>query len=97
MKRLPDGLRMITVVYQNCDLGNVHGFDFEISNIEREHFNQSLVVSNIGFSTVSKEGKSQCIDRQMTFDPIGCLVMTKPFRGNAGIAGVLNCLGINDD
>ena len=57
LKCLGDGFGMITVVYQNRDLWNIHRFGFEIGNIERKHLNQSLVVSDIGFSAVSEEGK----------------------------------------
>jgi len=59
---LADCFGMITVIYQNCDLGNIHGFGFEIVDIVREHLNQSLVVSDVGFGTVSEEGKPQWID-----------------------------------
>lgn len=76
---------MITVVYQNCELGNIHGFGFEIVEILREHLNQSLVVSDIGFGRVSEQGKPQRSDSQMPFDAIRCFVMTKTLGRNAGI------------
>jgi len=64
------------VIYQNCNLGNIHGFGFEIVDIVREHLNQSLVVSDVGFGTVS-EGTP--VYRQPdAFDPIRCFVVTKP-------------------
>jgi len=62
-----------------------------------EHFNQSLVIRDIGTGAVGEEGKAQGIDCQMSLDAVGRFVSTKSFGGNAGIAGVLDRLGVNQD
>ena len=92
-----DGLKMIPVVNQNGDFGNSHGFGLEVIDVERQHFNQSLVIGDIGLGAMGKERKSQRIDGEMTFDAIGSLVVTKAFGSNAGVADVFNRLGVNQN
>jgi hypothetical protein len=44
------------------------------------------------FGAVSKEGKPQRINSQMSFNSIRRFVETICFRGNTGITGILQCL-----
>lgn len=46
---------------------------------------------------MGKERQSQSINSKMPLDAIGTLVVTKPFRFNAGIASVFYRLRINDE
>ncbi len=86
---------MIPVVYQNRNLRKIHRFALEVGDIVREHLNESAIITDVRFGAVGKERKPQAFDCQMTFDAVGCLVMAKPFGGDAGITGVLNCLGVD--
>jgi hypothetical protein len=44
-----------------------------------------------------EERKPKRINSQMPFDSVRCFVNAKPFGIDAGVAGVLNGLRINDD
>nr|WP_228061166.1 MULTISPECIES: hypothetical protein [unclassified Coleofasciculus] len=42
-----------------------------------QHFEQALVIGDIGFSTVGEKRKTQCIHRQMSFNTIGAFVFIR--------------------
>ncbi len=97
---------MIAMIQQNGDFGNVDGFSAKVIQIATQHFNQPLVIRDIGFGAMGKEWKAQSINRKMSLDderfwgrfsapklsPIGAFVMTKAFRLNTGIASVFDRL-----
>ena len=70
---------MIPVVEQDASFGQVIGFILEVINVVRQHLNQPLVIRDVGFGTMGKEGESQAIPSQMSLYPIRQFVETKPF------------------
>jgi len=97
LQRHDNEVEMIPVVYQNGNFGNIDRLCFEVVDIEREHFNQALVIGDIGLGAVSKKGKSQRIHCKMTFDAIGGFVTTKAFGCNTGITSIFNRMGVNQN
>jgi len=85
-------VKVIPVVEQNCNLGDVNRFSPEVIKIATEKFDQSLVVRDIGFRAMSEAGKTQSMHGKVSFDAIGAFVMTKAFRGNACITSVFDRL-----
>ena len=85
------------MIYKNRDFRNVHRFGLKIRDICDQHINQALIIRCARFRAKSKERKAKRINSQMSFNPVGCFVNAKPFGIDAGIAGVLNGLRIDDD
>ena len=77
LKRLNQVTRMIAMVKQNRNFGDVHGLVAKIIHILGQHFNQPLVIRNIRRGAMGKKGKAEGINRQMPFNPIGTLVTAK--------------------
>ena len=46
---------VIPVVEQNGNLRDVHGFGAKVIEVVAQQFNQTLVIADIGFRTVSKK------------------------------------------
>lgn len=90
-------LWVIPMIQQDCNFGNVHGFQAEVIHVVGQHLNQSRIVGDIRSGAVREEGKSQRIHRQMPFDPIRRFVEAKPLRVHTGIARILHRLRVNDD
>ena len=47
---------LVTMIYQDGNFGSFQGFGFEVIDVLGEHFNQPLVIRNVGRSAVSFEG-----------------------------------------
>ena len=60
---LPERVRMIAVVKQNCDLRNIDWLGTKVVQVVAEHLNQTLVVSDVCFCTGREKWQSQRIDR----------------------------------
>ena len=60
-----------------------------------QHFEQALVIGDIGFSAVGEKRKTQCIHRKVSFDAIGAFVKAEALGFDTGVAGIFHRLGIN--
>jgi len=90
------GLWMIAIVQQDGDLWNIDRLGAKIIEVVTQHFEQALVIGDIGFSAMSEKRKTQCIHRQMSFDAIGAFVQAEALGLDTGVAGILYRLGINE-
>lgn len=87
---------MIPIVKQDGYLCDVNGFSSEVVEILAQQFNQTLIVGHTSLGAVGKKWQPQCIDGEMSFDAIGVLVMTEPFRLGTGIARIFHRLRVDD-
>ena len=65
---------MIAIVKQNSGLGQIVRFRFKVIDVVCEHFNQTLVVGDTSFCTVSKERESQYVYGEMSLDTIRAFI-----------------------
>ncbi len=87
---------MIAIVQQDGDLWNVDRLGAKIIKVVTQHFEQALVIGDIGFGAVGEKRKTQCIHREVSFDAIGAFVKAEALGLDTGVAGIFHCLGINE-
>lgn len=67
------------MIQQDSRLRKLDWFGFKVVDIQREHFNQPLIIRNTRFGAVGEEGETKAIYSQMSFDTVGAFVEAKPF------------------
>lgn len=87
---------MITVVEQDRHFRNVDRLGAKVVQVVDEHFNQTLIISHICFRTMREKREAQRINGEMALNAVGGFVGAESFSLDAGGAGILHRLRVDD-